>query len=83
MLEDTLQNKDLSQFSTQGNGNPLQYSCLGNPWGERERILAGYSPQQSQRVDTAEKVRYILVLNISKKVKFNAFLALKHWKETI
>ena len=26
-----------------GNGNPLQYSCLGNPM-DRERSLVGYSP---------------------------------------
>jgi len=25
----------------EGNGNPLQYSCLGNP---KERSLVGYSP---------------------------------------
>ena len=25
-----------------GNGNPLQYSCLGNPM--EQRSLAGYSP---------------------------------------
>ena len=27
----------------EGNGNPLQYSCLENPYGERS--LVGYSPQ--------------------------------------
>ena len=26
----------------EGNGNPLQYSCLGNPMDKRS--LAGYSP---------------------------------------
>ena len=26
-----------------GNGNPLQYSCLGSPWAE-EPSLTGYSP---------------------------------------
>ena len=31
----------------EGNGNPLQYSCLGNPM---DRSLAGYSPWGSQRV---------------------------------
>ena len=29
-------------YPGKGNGNPLQYSCLGNPT-DRERILAGYS----------------------------------------
>ena len=31
-----------------GHGNPLQYSCLENPHGQRS--LAGYSPWESQRV---------------------------------
>ena len=28
--------------SGEGHGNPLQYSCLENPYGQRS--LAGYSP---------------------------------------
>ena len=32
----------------EGNGNPLQYSCLGNPTGQRS--LVGYGPLGSQRV---------------------------------
>ena len=32
----------------EGNGNPLQYSCLENPHGQKR--LAGYSPWGSQRV---------------------------------
>ena len=31
-----------------GHGNPLQYSCLDNPYGQRS--LAGYSPWGWQRV---------------------------------
>ena len=31
----------------EGNGNPLQYSCLGNPM---DRSLAGYSPWGCKRV---------------------------------
>ena len=34
-----------------GNGNPLQYSCLGNPM---ERSLAGYSPQGCEQLNTVE-----------------------------
>ena len=33
----------LGRFPGEGNGNPLQYSCLGNPM-DRERILVVYSP---------------------------------------
>ena len=36
----------------EGNGNPLQYSCLGNPHGQRS--LAGYSPLGRKESDTTE-----------------------------
>ena len=32
-----------------GNGNPLQYSCLENPHGQRS--LAGYNPWGPQELD--------------------------------
>ena len=35
-----------------GQGNPLQYSCLENPHGQRG--LAGYSPWGRKESDTAE-----------------------------
>ena len=35
-----------------GNGNPLQYSCLENPHGERS--LVGYSPWGCKESDTTE-----------------------------
>ena len=35
-----------------GLGNPLQYSCLENPHGQRN--LAGYSPWGSKEADTTE-----------------------------
>ena len=41
-----------------GNGNPLQYSCLGNPHGGRS--LVGYSQwghKESEIVDTVRKFR--------------------------
>ena len=36
----------------EGNGNPLQYSCLENPHGQR--ILVGYSPQGHKESDMTE-----------------------------
>ena len=36
----------------EGNGNPLQYSCLKNPYGWRS--LAGYSPKGCKESDTTE-----------------------------
>ena len=35
-----------------GHGNPLQYSCLENPHGQRS--LAGYSPRGRKESDTTE-----------------------------
>ena len=34
--------------SGEGHGNPLKYSCVEDPHGQRS--LAGYSPRGSQRV---------------------------------
>ena len=40
-----------------GHGNPLQYSCLENPHGQRS--LAGYSPQCRKESDTTEHLNTI------------------------
>ena len=37
-----------------GHGNPLQYSCLENPHGQRN--LAGYSPWGHRELDTTERL---------------------------
>ena len=37
-----------------GHGNPLQYSCLENPHGQRS--LAGYSPWGLKVLDTTEQL---------------------------
>ena len=38
----------------EGNGNPLQYSCLENPFGQRS--LVGYSPWCCKELDTTEQL---------------------------
>ena len=38
-----------------GQGNPLQYSCLENPYGQRS--LAGYSPWGYKESDMTEQLR--------------------------
>ena len=38
----------------EGHGNPLQYSCLENPHGQRS--LAGYSPRGHEESDTTERL---------------------------
>ena len=37
------------RFPGEGHGNPLQYSCLENPHGQRS--LEGYSPQSPKESD--------------------------------
>ena len=37
-----------------GHGNPLQYSCLKNPHGQRS--LVGYSPWGCKELDTTEQL---------------------------
>ena len=39
----------------EGNGNPLQYSCLENPM---ERSLVSYSPWGLKESDTTEQLTY-------------------------
>ena len=40
------------RFPGEGHGNPLQYSCLENPHGQRS--LAGYSPESHKELDMTE-----------------------------
>ena len=46
-----------------GNGNPLQYSCLENPPGQRS--LAGYSPWGCKESDTTEQLSMSMMTVIS------------------
>ena len=39
-----------------GHGNPLQYSCLENPHGQRS--LGVYSPQDCKESDTTEATKH-------------------------
>ena len=43
-----------------GHGNPLQYSCLENPHGQKS--LAGYSPRGCRESDTTERLTLSLLL---------------------
>ena len=42
-----------------GNGNPLQYSCLENPHGQRS--LEGYSPLGHKELDTTRDLAHTLM----------------------
>ena len=43
----------LGRCHGEGNGNPLQYSCLGIPWTEDP---GGYNPEGCKELDTAEQL---------------------------
>ena len=42
-----------------GHGNPLQYSCLVNPHGQRN--LVGYSPYDHKQLDMTKAAYHICV----------------------
>ena len=56
-----------------GHGNPLEYSCLENPHGQRS--LEGYSPWGCKESDSTEQLstaRWILC-NVSSMSRFQEF----------
>ena len=55
-----------------GHGNPLQYSCLENPHGQRS--LAGYSPWGRKESDMTERPNWL---------NWNPFIKLKRWLEKV
>ena len=52
----------LGRSPGEGNGYPLQYSCLENPHGHRS--LAGYSPRGRKESDTTERLSTVQVQTI-------------------
>ena len=45
----------------EGNGNPLQYSCLEKSHGQR--CLEGYSPWDHKESDTTERLHFLFFLS--------------------
>ena len=54
MQETWIQSLELERSPGGGYGNPLQYSCLENPHGQRS--LVGYRPMGLKELDTAEQL---------------------------
>ena len=50
----------LGRSPREGHGNPLQYSCLENPLGQKS--LAGYSPWGHKESDMTEQLSTAQVL---------------------
>ena len=57
----------LGRFPGEGNGNPLQYSCLENPHGQRN--LAGYSAWAHKELDTIEPLTHTHIEFEKQKIK--------------
>ena len=57
----------LGRFPGEGNGNPLQYSCLENPHGQRN--LAGYSAWAHKDLDTIEPLTHTHIEFAKQKIK--------------
>ena len=55
----------LGRFPGGGHGNPLQYSCLENPHGQRS--LAGYSPWGCKELDMTERLSTAQFANLCTK----------------
>ena len=47
----------LERSPRRGHGNPLQYSCLEDPHGQRS--LEGYSPRRCKELDMTERLHSI------------------------
>ena len=59
----------LGRSAEGGHGNPLQYSCLENPHGQR--TLAGYSPWGHKELDMTEQLSTAHTLKRSESLMWN------------
>ena len=63
----------LGRFPGGGHGNPLQYSCLENPHGQRS--LVGYSPWHHKELDRNERLStahvFFIVTSVPHKCKMS------------
>ena len=62
----------LGRFPGEGNGSPLQYSCLENPMNRGACV--GYTPQGSKELDTTEQLHFTFN-NLQSEASFLIFLA--------
>ena len=57
MQESRVQSLGQEDPPGEGNGKPLQYSCLENPM-DGQRSLVGYSPWGRKELDTIERLHF-------------------------
>ena len=65
----------------EGNGNPLQYSCLGKPHGQRS--LVGYSPWGHKESDMTEQFHFPFTFLLQTTSKQTSKLYKLYWKNAI
>ena len=61
MQETQVQSLGWEDSPREGNGNPLQYSCLENLHGQRS--LAGYSPKGHEELDMTDRLAISITHN--------------------
>ena len=69
----------LGRFLGRGHGNPLQYSCLENPHGQRS--LVGYSPWGHKESDTTERLSHSLTEGKERSFSFTEEVGIQKTKE--
>ena len=70
--------QSLGRSPGKGHGNPLQYCCLENPYGQR--TLVSYSPRSRKESDTTEATEHAQKQKAQVHVSF--FSAIFTWKCT-
>ena len=69
----------LGRYPGEGHGNPLQYSCLENPYGQRS--LVGYSPsgcKESEMTEGLSTEQHILQIAVVKEAYQKIFIKRFH-----
>ena len=67
----------LGRFSEGGHGNPLQYSCLKNPHGQRS--LVDYSPWGHRELEMTEAILVLSCISLFICDIMQVFFIISHW----
>ena len=60
----------------EGNGNPIQYSCLENPHGQRS--LAGYSPWGHKELDRTERLTFTFTFKVCSRAAVSLCISISN-----
>ena len=76
MWETQVRSLGLGRSPGEGNGSPLQYSCLEKSHGQRS--LVGYSPWGPKESDTTERLQFL----ISRQARMFALMFLQSYAKS-